>query len=456
MEVHLQPLQERKALRQEFTDRFGKTPQFIAYAPGRVNLIGEHTDYNLLPVFPISITHRIYLAVRPAVQPVVRVINMAAEFTPAEIRLDEPIYAAPAHWTNYMRAALAYLQEHLRGETGAPLRGMDVLVDSDLPPAAGLSSSSALVIATCMAALRIQGQQWQPQEMAERMAKAEKFVGTAGGGMDQAAIAMGELDGALRIEFDPLRVRPVPLPDVLRVFIINSGQRAEKSGAARFHYNRRSLECAVATCLLAQNSLAPVGARQWATLRDVYDWTEKAGIPRSALLLNSLPPDPLPVADMRDRVGKELFDELCRARHLDPTNPAEWLPDGRLQVFARASHVLAEAERVYAFEKALEQNDLISAAYLAQASHASCRDLYHISTPRLEELVEVGLHCGAAAVRVTGAGFGGSLIALVAEDAADGFKVQMEQRGIFGDNLIEARPGGPAGTMDFTRAGAGS
>lgn len=455
MEVNLGALQEEtRALWQEFREHFGDGPEFVASAPGRVNLIGEHTDYNLLPVLPMSLARRIRLYGRETARPVVRIRNRTSEFSADEIRLDEPISPTPGRWTNYMRAALAHLQNEIGGNERPSLRGMDILVDSDLPPAAGLSSSSALVIATCLAALRVNGVAWSPRELAEHMAYAEKFVGTAGGGMDQTAIAMGEEQGALRIEFDPLRVQPVNVPDSLRIFVINSGQRAEKSGAAKFHYNRRSLECSVAARMLANRGTREGHSTAPAALRDVFDACARDDIAVSALVLQRLPVDPPSVAEIRRCLGDTTFEELCRERHLDPDHTAEWLPEGRLQVFSRASHVLAEAGRVYAMESALAQGDLSQVGHLARASHASCRDLYHISTPRLEELVNLGQRSGALAVRITGAGFGGSLVAFVEAPAAAEFATSMMDGGVDSADLIETSPGGRAGIVDLAEGGA--
>jgi len=225
-----------------FRQKFGKDATYLVSAPGRVNLIGEHTDYNLLPVLPMPLEQKVRLAIAPNGSPVVRLINDEQCFETAEVDISQPIEPSPGHWSNYCRAALQEVCRH----HGYALAGFDAVVSADLPAAAGLSSSSALVIATCLAFLAVNEIEWTQEELAERMRLAERFVGTAGGGMDQAVIALGGCNAALLIEFDPLQTAEVPVPDGLQVFVINSGQKAEKTGAARFGYNRRALECSLA------------------------------------------------------------------------------------------------------------------------------------------------------------------------------------------------------------------
>lgn len=431
-----------------FERTFSTSAQWLASAPGRVNLIGEHTDYNLLPVLPMSIDRKIRLYGITRSDSLVRVANAEGEFTPLEIDLAQSIVSMPGHWTNYLRAAMQAIVPEISAAGRSPV-GFDIMVDSDLPPAAGLSSSSALVIATCLALLKVNNLTWSPEELADRMTQAEKFVGTAGGGMDQTIISLGEQQAALLIEFDPLKTNRVLVPESLAVFIINSGQRAEKTGSARYHYNRRSLECRLAVALLARFAPASLQPQHWTTLRDVYVACRKANMPWSELLLNHLPTDPPLVSKLSDILGAEDLQKICASRQLPLENIDEWLPNGTFEIYSRAAHVLSEADRVYGFAESMINGDIAAVNMIANASHASCRDLYQISTPLLERIASDAILCGAGAARITGAGFGGCLVAFVPADKANGFEGRLESRGIPAESIIRARPGGRAGVEDI-------
>jgi galactokinase len=231
--------------------------------------------------------------------------------------------AAGGGWANYLKAAATM---SLRGQA----LGVDLLVTSDLPEASGLSSSSALIVATGLAMLSANRQLGELTdarrlELAAQFAEAERYVGTAGGGMDQAASLGGREGCALRIDFAPLRWRALPFPETLCLIVAHTGVRAEKSGGAQERYNQ------------------------------------------------------------------------IRASHQEP---------------AVAEHIRSEIERVKRFETALTAGEARSCGDLMNASHASLRDRLRVSHPALDELVQVAREAGAAGARMTGAGFGGSIVCL--------------------------------------------
>ena len=248
----------------EATDR-----SWQVIAPGRVNLIGEHTDYNGLPVLPIAIDRGIRIDFRVTGESMVRLDNASTRFEPFEFRLDRPIEAAAqGDWSNYVRAAARGLLDH-----GIALpRGVTGRVTGNVPIASGLSSSSALVVAAALALLKangvvvggVSGLEGYPAvptgpalsrlELAALMARAERFVGLQGGGMDQAACLHGIAGHALRIDFEPLRVSPVVVPGGWRWVVASSLVRAEKSAGAREAYNERARECREALAVVARPS----------------------------------------------------------------------------------------------------------------------------------------------------------------------------------------------------------
>ena len=246
----------------------GVVGRWRAVAPGRVNLIGEHTDYNGLPVLPIAIDRAVRIDFRVTGEAMVELRSPVARFAPLTFQLKRPIEAADqGDWSNYVRAAARGLLEY-----GVELRrGIEGTVSGDVPIASGLSSSSALVVASALALLKANGvgvgggevsgggavaaPGWraapaiagEPEEvsgdrvepsisrlkLAALMARAERFVGLEGGGMDQAACLHGLEGHALRIEFEPLRVTPVAVPAGWRWVVASSMVRAEKSAGAR-------------------------------------------------------------------------------------------------------------------------------------------------------------------------------------------------------------------------------
>jgi galactokinase len=214
------------------------SPTHCVRAPGRVNLIGEHTDYHGLPVFPMAIQRAIQIDLRAREDAVVRLVNVRARFEASRFEISGSIDPSPAgSWVNYVKAAAQAL--HRR----SPLaRGFDGLVSGDIPDAAGLASSSALVVASALALIAANEIEIDRGELMELTARAERYVGTHSGGMDQAIALAGRAGHAVAIEFDPIRLEPVPVPSDWRFVIANSLVEAKKSGAAQTGYNARVRE----------------------------------------------------------------------------------------------------------------------------------------------------------------------------------------------------------------------
>ena len=336
-------------------------------APGRVNLIGEHTDYNGLPVLPIAIDRGIRVDFRVVDDPVVRLDSPSARFAPFAFQLKRPIEAAArGDWSNYVRAAARGLLEH-----GVRLeRGIEGTVTGSVPIASGLSSSSALVVAAALALLKANELTLPLLRLAALMARAERFVGLEGGGMDQAACLHGVEGHALRIEFDPLRVTPVPVPEGWRWVVASSLVRAEKSAGAREAYNERTRQCREA-------------------LEEVRDGV---GVERT----------PYQASSYRGLASAGDLDGLLRnaRRILAPV------------LFRRFRHVVTEGSRVALAEQAMRDGDMLRFGHLMVQSHESLRDDYGVSTEELDAIVAIALEAGAAGARLTGAGFGGCAVAL--------------------------------------------
>src|SRR2546427_344271 len=205
-------------------------------APGRVNLIGEHIDYCGLSVFPMALRRSVRIEFSPRSDREMRLANRDPGFAPSAFAVSESIPPGPAgDWSNYARAAAQALAQRFPG-----LRGIDALVESDLPIAAGLSSSSALLVAIALAIMHANRVTMPSLELMELLARGERYVGTAGGGMDQAIILGARAGYASRIDFHPLRLTPTAVPTGWQFIVAWSLVHAEKSGAARQAYNERT------------------------------------------------------------------------------------------------------------------------------------------------------------------------------------------------------------------------
>ncbi len=333
----------------------------IARAPGRVNLIGEHTDYNGYGVLPFAIDKNVMVAIAPREDWDVTLRSIDSEtYSTTRIPIEDiPIRRPQKHWSDYVMAAL---------RSFTPRHGLEMVIAGEVPTAAGLSSSSALVVASMLALHqtddRLQLADWARQE--------ERYVGVLSGGMDQAASLLSEPGHALAIDFRPLRFEAVPMPEDLAVLVINSGIKAEKGGPARNLYNERVMECSTAARQLG----APVGG-----------------------LLADVP--------------FEQQGELDRIQ--DPV------------LRRRAGFVYAEAERRDAAVAAMKIDDIETLGNILSASHAGLRDDYEVSLPLIDELVDQTCKAGALGARIVGAGFGGCIVAVTRKNRIESIREQLGQ-----------------------------
>lgn len=391
-----------------------------------MNLIGEHLDYCGLPVLPAALRQGVALAFRRREDDRLRCRSAAFPNEPADFRTGEA--EAPAGFARYLAAAATGIRAG--GWVGAPLRGWDGAISSSLPPASGLSSSSAVVVAAALALLAANdrlspkdspsptdgltpGGALPPAErrrLAADLAAAESGVAIRGGAMDQS-VCLGAVAGhALRISSAPPAWTPVPLPAARFAFLAAfSGRRAEKGeagGPAQLLYNARVVDAAAA---LAEAGRA-LGGR---------------GRP-AALVAERSPGELL-------RVARGL------ARPLD----------------RRLRHLVTETRRVGEAVRCLEEEDPERFGALLDASQASLRDDYEVSTPELDALVREARRGGALGARLTGAGLGGSAVILSTPEARPALRAHLETRfytprGLAapdGSHLLDADPAGPAALL---------
>ena len=352
-------------MRDVLLNSFGQGgPVIIRRAPGRVNLIGEHTDYNDGFVLPMALEFAIEMAGRLRPGPFVRVHSRDYGQSVA-FRVDRPIEPDPAHlWSNYVRGVLWAL-----AKAGVPLEGMDLAFGGDVPQGAGLSSSAALEVVTAEVVRGLTGFAIEGPDLARLCQKAENdFVGMKCGIMDQFVSLMGRADHALFLDCRSLEHELIPLElgDHL-IAIVDSGVKHELVGS---EYNRRREECGAGVAALRRRFPAILALRD-ATLKDLA---------------------------------------LC-AEELSPT------------VQKRCRHVITECGRVLESKQALRRGDLARFGRLMNASHDSLRDDYEVSCPEIDLLVDLARAVpGVAGARITGGGFGGCTVNLLAGSALERFK----------------------------------
>ncbi len=314
-----------------------------AFAPGRVNLIGEHTDYNEGLALPFAIAQGVTVRASAIPEPRIEALALDLGEEDAFVLADPP--GSAGGWRAFVRGVVAEL-----ARAGLPVRGARLEIAGTVPQGAGLSSSAALEVALCLALLAL-GDTEPPdgRVLARICSRAEnEWVGAQTGLLDQLASLFGKEDTALRIDFRSLEIQPVALErGAWKLVTLDSGERHAN---AQSGYNERRAECA--------RACASLGI---ASLRDA-DASMLAGLPA---------------------------------------------PLG-----ARAGHVIAENTRVDETVAALRRGDWAEVGRLLDASHASLRDLYEVSTPAVEAAAGALREAGAAGARVIGGGFGGHVLAL--------------------------------------------
>ncbi|MXG88794.1 galactokinase [Nocardioides flavescens] len=342
------------ALRERFAERVGEPPTVVGRAPGRVNLIGEHTDYNAGLCLPVALPHATYAAARARADDRVRVASLQQD-DGWEGTLDEA--ASAPGWAGYAAGVLWALRE-----AGHAVPGVDLVVDSRVPLGAGLSSSAALECAVGAAAAGLLGLDLADEGVREALVAAgmraeTEVVGAPTGGMDQTVAVRGEAGHALLIDFGPGGgTTQVPLDLAGHTLLVTDTRVSHE--LVDGGYAARRADCEAAAAALGLDTL------------------------REATL-----------------------------------EPVETLDDERVR--RRATHIVTEIARVTATVAALEAGDWAEVGRLFDASHASMRDDFEISCPELDVAVAVAVEAGAVAARMTGGGFGGSSVAVVADERVD-------------------------------------
>lgn len=351
---------------QIFNETFGYAPTHTIQAPGRVNLIGEHTDYNDGFVLPCAIDYQTVIACAKRDDRQVRVVAVDYDNQQDSFSLDAPILSVKEPmWANYVRGVVKHLQQR-----DASFGGVDMVIAGDVPQGAGLSSSASLEVAVGTVFQQLYHLKLDGAAIAVNGQEAEnQFVGCNCGIMDQLISALGKKDHAMLLDCRTLGTRPVSMPKDVAVVIINSNFRRNLVGS---EYNTRREQCETGARFFAQPAL-----------RDVD------------------------------------IDQFKAVEHeLDP------------QVAKRVRHVLTENARTLEAADALSKGDLKRMGELMAESHVSMRDDFEITVPPIDALVEiVKAEIGdRGGVRMTGGGFGGCVVALMPFDLVDRVKAAVAEQ----------------------------
>lgn len=359
--------QLKNKARQSFKDTFGHDAEALIQAPGRVNLIGEHTDYNDGFVLPMAIDYGTVIAIGAREDRQVHTLAVNFDNALDSFDLSEKIATNDhAHWADHIRGIAHILQKR-----EFQLRGSNMAIVGNVPSGAGLSSSASLGVATAMAMAEnsyMNGLSATDFAVIAQQSENE-FVGTACGIMDQLVSARAEEGSALLIDCRSLDCRPVKMPDDIAILIIHSGVRRELADSK---YNERRAQCEAVAKYFGVTALRDVNMDQLA-------------------------------AD---------------SRAIDST------------AFRRARHVISENHRTQEAAKALASGDLTTMGSLMAESHISMRDDFEITTAKVDELVKVAQEAVGSdgGARMTGGGFGGCVVAIMPAERLECVVAQIAER----------------------------
>ncbi|KAL4283167.1 hypothetical protein GQ457_16G031140 [Hibiscus cannabinus] len=465
-------------LKSEFLQVFAHPPDVFARSPGRVNLIGEHIDYEGYSVLPMAIRQDTIVAIRKHKEgesdKLLKLANVNDKYAPCTYPADpnQEIDLKNHRWGHYFICGYKGFYEYAKSkgvDVGVPV-GLDVLVDGIVPTGSGLSSSAALVCSSTIAIMAAFGVNFPKKEIAQITCDCEHHVGTLSGGMDQAISVMAKNGFAELIDFNPIRATDVQLPAGGTFVIAHSLAESQKAVTAAINYNNRVVECRLAAIVLGiKLGMKPQEAiSKVKTLSDVEGLCVKFASGRGSndpvlAVKELLKEDPYTAVEIEKITEKVLPSILCD----NPTSLDVLTAAKHYKLHQRAAHVYSEAKRVYAFKDAVasslsEGEKLKKLGDLMNESHYSCSVLYECSCPELEEVVKVCRDNGALGARLTGAGWGGCAVALVKESIVPQFILNLKEqfyqsridRGVINNNdlglyIFASKPSSGAAIIKF-------
>lgn len=430
-----------KAMKEQFQVRYGEEPSFLARAPGRVILIGEHLDYNGLPVITLATTQGTMFAGCLDSTEHIEVCHVEnSRYGPGMFRNsgtrmavseDEKVSLVDRNWLQYVSWGIKALVESLPMSKRTVTGGGRLLVGGNLPRAGGMSSSSSLVAGSALVAARLNRKRIPKQEIALLAARAERDgAGTKGGAVDHITSLCGVRESALKISFTPhVVIDKVEIPDGVALFAVNSGVRAEKGfdDRVRSEFNMRAAECRIGAAILARRlkvhlckSVTTPGQLLFQACKTSILKCRSMSQLRTIAFEVMQNDEILSLSEVRQELGLAEIELQNRF--------VMGVQGSIFEVGRRMSHVFSEAVRVEDFVRVSMDHNSAPSVRLQQfgrilnEGQTSLKEVFESSCPEVDQVVDFCRKSGAVGSRMTGAGWGGYTINLVPKDRASHFK----------------------------------
>jgi galactokinase len=405
----------------------------IARAPGRLDILGEHTDYNGLPVLSISTGRDVVIIYSPRKDRRINLVNASFWYPPRSFEISRKIRPySEGNWGNYVKSAVEAVRKSFPGE----LRGFDGCVFGDIPSQVGMGSSTALVAASAMAILGANGIELDARDVALLLAGYSRRAAAA-----PAAAMLGQPGRALVIETLPFSASPIPLPEDCSFVVCNSLVDSSADGERRESAAHRIAECRLAVALLTRTVGEKLGPNRGLTflggirhLPAKHQREAVESLPENVSIREAAKSVGMPASKLRDAVLSLRPGELLKE------------PKDGFRVRERARHVISEGRRVEQAASAIEEGDVKAFGRLMDESHQSSSRDYGISTPELDLLAAICREEGALGAKLTGGGFGGCAVALVRDRDVPEFESAIISR-YYHDYLQKEHNGAPVSVV---------
>ncbi|KAL4800487.1 ribosomal protein S5 domain 2-type protein [Aspergillus venezuelensis] len=431
----------------QFYKQYNHRPDFVARSPGRVNIIGEHIDYNLYDVLPTAVSVDVIIAVKvvpsSGSDSTVKIANVVPDKFPTRefaVPHDTDVEIDPKkhEWVNYFKAGLVGALKVLRKSGSFAPTSMEVLVDGNVPPGGGISSSAAFVCSSALAVMKANNHDVSKQDLLDLAVVSERAVGVYSGGMDQAASIFSRRGYLLYTQFFPnFSAQHVPIPkasEEITFLMAQSFVTSNKAETAPRHYNLRVAECTLASVVLAKandltlpkdNSSLGYSLRTFhnelmrkeGRLGDPLEYQIDSVIQATQDILTQ--EQGYTREEIAQLLGISVSDLESKYLSSFPVQAERFL------LRQRALHCFKEARRVLDFKaclahaKTLDDSKIHYLGQLLNESQASCREVYECSAPQVDEICAIARKAGTWGSRLTGAGWGGCTVHMLPQSKVE-------------------------------------
>ncbi|KAL4969734.1 galactokinase galE [Aspergillus stella-maris] len=431
----------------QFYKQYNHRPDFVARSPGRVNIIGEHIDYNLYDVLPTAVSVDVIIAVKvvpsSGSDSTVKIANVVPDKFPTRefaVPHDTDVEIDPKkhEWVNYFKAGLVGALKVLRKSGSFAPASMEVLVDGNVPPGGGISSSAAFVCSSALAVMKANNHDVSKQDLLDLAVVSERAVGVYSGGMDQAASIFSRRGYLLYTQFFPnFSAQHVPIPkasEEITFLMAQSFVTSNKAETAPRHYNLRVAECTLAAVVLAKANdltLPKDNSSLGYSLRTFHNELMRKEGRLGDPLEYQIDSVIQATQDLLTQEQGYTRDEIAQLLGISVSDlEAKYLSSFPVQaerflLRQRALHCFKEARRVLDFKaclahaKTLDDSKIHYLGQLLNESQASCREVYECSAPQVDEICAIARKAGTWGSRLTGAGWGGCTVHMLPQSKVE-------------------------------------